>query len=77
MVNPGSLGTSEAQEAHTYTIYVDPLPHWATSNAANVMGDTITAWHNANPNINFVLTDSPQQQYDFEVQWIKDNTGGR
>ena len=77
MVNLGSLGTSEAQEAHTYTIYVDPLPDWATSNAANVMGDTITAWHNANPNINFVLTDSPQQQYDFEVQWIKDNTGGR
>lgn len=72
-----SLETVEAQETHTYTIYVDPLPDWATSNAANVMGDTITAWHNANPNINFVLTDSPFQQYDFEVQWIKDNTGGQ
>lgn len=63
-----------AQVPTTYRIYVDSLPNYATY-ATNVMSDAITAWENANPQIKFYLTPSLQDA-DFEVQWIKDNTGG-
>jgi len=66
--------SASAQEQKTYTIYVEPNSVYQKY-IYNVMEDATTAWHTANPNINFVLTDSPTQPYDFEVQWIKDNTG--
>lgn len=65
---------ASAQEQKTYTIYVEPNSKYQNL-VSNVMEDATTAWHNANPNVNFVLTDSPTQPHDFEVQWIVDNTG--
>lgn len=66
--------TIYAQGQKTYTIYVQPDSIYQNY-YSNVMEDATTEWHNANPNINFVVEYSPTQPFDFEVQWIKDNTG--
>lgn len=55
---------------NTYYIYIDPLPEWA-GYASNVMYLSTTAWHDANPNLNFYIVEN-YSDADFSVKWVKE-----
>ena len=56
--------------AVTLHYYVEPLPDYA-SFASNVMHLSTTSWETANPGLEFIEVNSPQQA-DFQVQWVKE-----
>lgn len=68
------IGTSTnifGQTTRTYYIYADPIPDYATGYASSAIPDAITAWENANPNLQFYMTNN-EQQADLIIQWVKD-----
>ena len=56
--------------AEKWYYYVEPLPDYA-SFASNVMDLSTTAWETANPGLEFIEVNSPQQA-NFQVQWVKE-----
>ena len=56
--------------AEKWYYYVEPLPDYA-SFASIVMDLSTTAWETANPGVEFIEVNSPQQA-NFQVQWVKE-----
>lgn len=53
--------------------YVNPLPQWA-SYAEGVIEESISAWEQANPGLEFRKVSS-QEQANFQIAWVKDFGG--
>ena len=53
--------------------YVNPLPQWA-SYAEGVIDESISAWEQANPDLDFREVNSPEQA-NFQIAWVKDFGG--
>lgn len=68
--NKKSVNQYLGQQESSYSIYIDPLPSWATY-AGNVMYDSTKMWEGANPGMKFYKASSPSNA-NFVVKWVKE-----